>query len=390
MPHPHNIIDTDRAFTIDPVSKMITKVSDAKVVIMQFDHNSERLTFSMPLEIEGHDMSESDKIEIHFINTGTGTSISNRATNPGIYRIKDKDKRIVTTDDSSTFEFSWLVGEESTQLAGTLSFLVKFICEGEYPYKWHTHPCTFINIPAGMNNSDDVVEIHSDVIAEIEKQLDELANNEELEKRFGQLDDRFKIIEGHIADLMYKPITINSFTNSVGTVEIGTTVTNVTLQWSLSKTPKTITLDGESLDITDTSWTRDDLNITTNKTFSLAVTDERATKATKSTTITFLNGVYYGAAAAPSNYDSSFILGLTRTLRSSKLSSFTANAGANQYIYYALPSSYGACTFSVGGFTGGFELVDTISFENASGHSENYRIYKSVNAGLGNTTVSVT
>jgi hypothetical protein len=384
MSHSHVIIDTDKAFTIDPVSKMITKVTDAKVTIMQFDHNSERLTFSMPLEVEGHDMSKTDKIEVHFINSGTGTSVSNRATHPGIYRIKDKDKRVIE-GESSTFEFSWLVGEESTQLAGALSFLVKFICEGEGEsgYKWHTHPCTFINIPAGMNNSDEIVNAYPDVIAEIEKRLEAMANNEEL-------DARFTRIESQIADLMYKPITINSFTNSVGTVEIGTTVNKVTLNWSLSKTPKTITLNGKSLDIFDTTWTVDDLGLTTSVVFTLAVTDERDTKATDDSRITFLNGVYYGATEAPSKYDSEFILGLTKTLRSNKLPSFTANAGSTQHIYYALPSSYGACTFSVGGFTGGFELVDTISFTNASGYSENYRIYKSVNAGLGNTTVSVT
>lgn len=384
MSHSHVIIDTDKAFTIDPVSKMITKVTDAKVTIMQFDHNSERLTFSMPLEVEGHDMSKTDKIEVHFINSGTGTSVSNRATHPGIYRIKDKDKRVVE-GESNTFEFSWLVGEEATQLAGTLSFLVKFICEGEgeLGYKWHTHPCTFINIPAGMNNSEGIAKTYPDVIAEIEKRLESIANNEEL-------DERFTSIESKLADLMYKPITINSFTNSVGTVEIGTTVNKVTLNWSLSKTPKTITLNGKSLDISDTTWTIDDLGLTTSVVFTLAVTDERDTKATKDSHITFLNGVYYGAAEVQSNYDSEFILGLTKTLRSNKLPSFTANAGSTQHIYYTLPSSYGACTFSVGGFTGGFELVDTISFTNASGYSESYRIYKSVNAGLGNTTVSVT
>lgn len=383
MSHPHDITDTDRAFTIDPISKMITKVTDAKVTIMQYDHNSERFTFSMPLEVEGHDMSKSDKIEIHFINSGTGTSVSTRAVHPGIYRIKDKDKH-VNTEESPTFEFSWLVGEESTQLAGTLSFLVKFVCEGEGEagYKWHTHPCTFINIPAGMNNADEIVKIYPDVIADIEKRLEDMANNEELNARFTK-------IESQIADILYKPITINSFTNNVGTVEIGTKITKVTLQWSLSKTPKTITLDGESLEPSVTSVVCDNLTVTSNKTFNLAVTDERNTKATKSTSVTFMNGVYYGASEAPNAYDSAFILGLTRTLRSNKLPSFTANAGSNQHIYYALPSSYGTCIFSVGGFTGGFELVDVISFKNASGYSENYRIYKSVNAGLGNTTVSV-
>lgn len=385
MTHEHIIKDSDRAFVINPVSRMITKETDAKTTVMQFDHNSERLTFTMPRIVEGHDMTKSDVVQIHFINSGTGTSVSARPTRAGIHRVRDL---VVSDTDPDTLAFSWLISEDSTQLAGTLSFLVKFICYGEADlpetaYKWHTHPCSFINILAGMNNSEEVAEINSDAILEIEKRLEELANNEEIDKRFS-------VIEQQIADLMYKPISVTSFTNNVGTVEMGTVVNQLRLDWALSKTAKTISLNGESLDPSTVTWTGSNLNLTANKTFTLAVTDERDTKATKTTSITFLNGVYYGAAAAPTEYDSAFILGLTRTLRSSKLPSFTVNASTGKHIYYALPTRYGKCTFAVGGFTGGFELVDTVSFKNASGYSENYYIYKSVNASLGNTTVSVT
>ena len=201
--------------------------------------------------------------------------------------------------------------------------------------------------------------------------------------------DRFESVEKDIADLLYKEITIQTFTNTVGTVEIGSTVNDVNLSWTFSKTPKTVTLDGAAQEVASKGKTLTGLSLTANKTWTLKATDERDAVATKTTSVSFVNGVYYGASAAQDTYDRAFILALTRSLRGSKLPSFTANAGAGQHIYYCLPKRYGTCTFTVGGFEGGFDLVATISFENASGYIEDYYVYKSGNAGLGSTTVEV-
>ncbi|WP_303194346.1 hypothetical protein [Thomasclavelia spiroformis] len=188
----------------------------------------------------------------------------------------------------------------------------------------------------------------------------------------------------------YVPIAITSFTNNKNTVEIGTKITDVILNWALNKDPKVMVIDSESITpLTTRTKTYSGQNITTNKTYTLKVTDEKDASATKTTSITFLNGVYWGAKAAPGSYDSAFILGLTKGLQGSKGKTFTVNAAAEQHIFYALPSRYGSCVFNVGGFDGGFTKVSTIEFTNASGYKENYDIYKSVNAGLGNTTVTV-
>lgn len=189
----------------------------------------------------------------------------------------------------------------------------------------------------------------------------------------------------------YVPIAITSFTNNKNTVEMGTKITDVILNWALNKDPKTMTINDESITpLTARTKTYSGQNITTNKTYTLKVTDEKDATATKTTSITFVNGVYWGAKAAPSGaYGSAFILGLTKGLQGSKGKTFTVDAAAGQHIFYALPTRYGACTFNVGGFDGGFTKVSTIEFTNASGYKENYDIYKSVNAGLGNTTVTV-
>lgn len=122
---------------------------------------------------------------------------------------------------------------------------------------------------------------------------------------------------------------------------------------------------------------------------TLSATDERDKTVTKTTAVTFLNGVYWGVAVAASDFTSEFILKLTKGLQASRAKTFTVNAAAGQHIYYAVPTRYGACGFNVGGFDGGFSKVGTIQFTNASGYTEGYDIYMSDNAGLGSTTVKV-
>lgn len=192
-----------------------------------------------------------------------------------------------------------------------------------------------------------------------------------------------------IDDLAYEPMTISSFTNNVNTVEMGSTVADVTLSWALNKEPKSQTLDGATLDKALRTKALTGQSITANKTWTLGATDERDKTVTKTTGVTFLNGVYWGVAADAQTFDSAFILKLSKGLQGSKAKTFTVTAGAGQHIYYALPARYGTPGFNVGGFDGGFGKAATIDFTNASGYKESYDIYKSDNAGLGGTTVKV-
>lgn len=199
--------------------------------------------------------------------------------------------------------------------------------------------------------------------------------------------DALDELKSQMADVLYEAIQITSFSNNVGTVEMGSTVNTVVLNWATNKTPAVLTLDGEGIDKSLKTKTIENANIKSNKTYTLKATDERDAEATKTTAISFLNGVYWGVAEDKSSFDSAFILGLTKGLQGSKAKTFTVNAGVAQHIYYAIPSRYGTPSFKVGGFEGGFAKVATIEFTNASGYKENYDIWKSDNPGLGNTTV---
>lgn len=191
-------------------------------------------------------------------------------------------------------------------------------------------------------------------------------------------------------DINYKPIEITALTCSVGTVELGRTIDDVTISWTLSKEPEAQMLGAMNLapDVRRVDLTQQ--GITANRTFTLSASDERKHKATRSVSITFLNGVYWGAAAVPETLDSAFVLGLkSPTLTSTRARTITVDAAAGEYIWYALPVRLGKCSFAVGGFTGGFDLVDTIDFTNASGYTEQYYIYRSTNLVPGETKVVI-
>ncbi len=224
-----------------------------------------------------------------------------------------------------------------------------------------------------------------------------------LETEVSDYSERIGTLESDVADLLYaqNPLSITSFSVTPLSLEKGITVNSASLTWSLNKTPATLFADGIQLPLEkDGSYalgseTDDDekLGITADHTWTLAATDERGKSVAKKATLTFYNGVYYGVSEVPATYDSAFIIALgksgKKTLRSSKLTSFTDNAGEGEYIYYCLPTSMGTCSFKVGGFDGGFELVSTLTYTNEHGHEEEYYIYRSSNAALGKTTVEV-
>lgn len=199
------------------------------------------------------------------------------------------------------------------------------------------------------------------------------------------------------ADLLYKPIGITSFNakdsaSGKSTLELGTEVKGVTFSWSFSKKPVSVTFDGNSISADTSGTTLSGLSINSNQSWSLSATDERNAQAQASAGLTFLRGVYYGVLPVGAPLNSTAILSLTRSLQSGRGVTFTTNAGVDQRIAYALPANgYGTPAFKDKdtGFQAGFYLADTVSFTNASGHTEDYNVWLSTNTNLGAMTVVV-
>ena len=197
-------------------------------------------------------------------------------------------------------------------------------------------------------------------------------------------------IDARLADLEYVPIEIISFTNNINTAEIGSVIKSVVFEWKLNKRAEKQTIGSINISPVLSNYMQSGLNVTQNTSWTLRVSDERGKRVERDTSITFLNGVYYGVAESVESIDSNFILKLSKTLTGSKNRTITVTTGSGQHIYYCVPTRLGTCNFNVGGFDGGFELVSTIDFTNASGYTESYDVYKSTNSGLGSTTVKIT
>jgi len=208
------------------------------------------------------------------------------------------------------------------------------------------------------------------------------------------IDDSLDDLISRVEDLEYIPVEISSASVSVpsgGIAEMGSTVAAVTVGWALKGTPVGLTLNGTAVEpATSTSKALSGLSLTTNTDFTLIATDAREHTSTKVAKLYFYNQCYYGVAAIPSSVNSEFIAGLaSKILTGTKVRNITLNAGSGQYIWYAVPKRLGTCNFNVGGFDGGFQAPQTVSVTNESGYTEDYYVYRSTNANLGDTTVKV-
>lgn len=197
MTHEHQVYDNDGYFILDPKSKTFKNESE-KESIVQFDHKSEEIRFKFPKIIEGHDMSKVDLIQVHFDNTSTGTSVSLRTTNAAPVNITSTLKEC--DDDPEYWMCSWLIGEESTQLAGTLKFKLKFVCYGDNntpAYKMNTLYYEKYQVLTSPDSAEGVIETYPDAIVSIEERL---SNVEKLLEEGA----------GGVAQIGYEPPTIST------------------------------------------------------------------------------------------------------------------------------------------------------------------------------------
>lgn len=198
-----------------------------------------------------------------------------------------------------------------------------------------------------------------------------------------EISERLDGIEEELAAL--NPFGVTSFTVSPSVLEKGDSASSVLLKWVLNKEPASVMVDGKTQNAVKSGSVIIEEEISAKRTFKLSATDAKGTTVTKDATVNFYNKVLYGAAE---NLVSG-AEGFTEVLTATRKRTFTANAAAGEYIFYVCPVELGSCTFKVGGFEGGFNLEQTMELTNNFGYTESFNIYKSAQAGLGETTVEV-
>lgn len=154
------IVDDDPHFSVDPTTREITSLSPDKLVFVQGDHNSERVTFVVPRYIDGHDMRDCEPPQVHYLNI----SAKDRNTrSSGVYECDDVR---VNPEDEFSVIFSWLVSRGATLHTGSLSFILRFACVEDINiiYSWSTAVYSDISILETINNSVAVTEEYTDIL----------------------------------------------------------------------------------------------------------------------------------------------------------------------------------------------------------------------------------
>ena len=185
--------------------------------------------------------------------------------------------------------------------------------------------------------------------------------------------------------LLYKELTIKSkVTPSIA--ERGEIIPEVEFSWEYNKNIISQKLDNIDISPDTRSITLSNVRQTISK--SLWATDGKSTKTT-TMAIQFKLASYYGVSNKTTLTSDDIINSFTRDLNFQKGSSVTITAQDNQYIYFMLPKSMGQVQFYVGGFEGGFQVVDSNFQFTKNGTTNSYILYRSDNLGLGTTTINI-
>lgn len=187
-----------------------------------------------------------------------------------------------------------------------------------------------------------------------------------------------------------KPTCSLSAVPAGGTFEMGyTVVAPITFTWTTNKDIKTQTLTNCTLADETVRTATYDTDITSDKTFTLSVSDGE-NSATSSVSYKFMNNVFWGSAAAADTYDSAFVNALSnKKLTNSVKGTYSFNVANGEYGFWAVPSNMSISTVWIGGFEVTVESVGTISYENSQGYTRDYNLYKTGQSGLGSISAEI-
>ena len=176
---------------------------------------------------------------------------------------------------------------------------------------------------------------------------------------------------------LYQDLTI-SVKISPSVAESGDSIEKVLLTWSYNKSNiKQQAIDNTTIDpnIRQLELEGPIVSSTTKK----VVGNDGTKTVTGQATLNFYPGIYYGSGISQPPIQS-----MEKVLLPSRSCKITVNAEQNEYIWILLPINYGDPTFTVGGFSGGFQKVGSTSYK-----ITNYNIWRSDNHSLGNTTINI-
>lgn len=189
---------------------------------------------------------------------------------------------------------------------------------------------------------------------------------------------------------------ILSFIPDVQFVEIGHLLENPTFGVSTSEIPSIVKLidwEGSSTVVLDNGSVTSPKSYQLDSPGAIAITleikDAVGLTASKSNQLHWFPKIYFGTRIIMSDpvQDIPNLDGVVQELATG---SYQVDAQPNEYIYFALPSTYPTPIFSVNGFQGGFtNVANNLQVMNTSGVVLSYNLYRSENHSLGSTKLVV-
>lgn len=168
LTHEEILVDSDPLCVIDTKTRKIA-VDSGKTTFLQYDHNSERIGFTMDRFIDGHDMFTVDRVAIKYLNR----------PRTDMYIVDD----LTLSEDKKSISFTWLVSGNVTENAGSVIFQINFRCwddEGNVKYNWSTQPCSTYTILEGLYSMDANPKELYDFWARYEGLVNRVIENTEL------------------------------------------------------------------------------------------------------------------------------------------------------------------------------------------------------------------
>lgn len=189
----------------------------------------------------------------------------------------------------------------------------------------------------------------------------------------------FSNVQEALDSLLYAPPQITSFTNNVGTVEIGSTVTDVLLSWTYNKNMVSQSIDQGIGPIAPTSIHSFDVSsvsLTSDVTWTLTASDG-ANTVTRQTSVLFHRKRYWGASALSTLMDADILALGGEEFATDFNKAVIYDCTGGKYPYFCYPASFGIpSNVTVGNLAFSDFEVTVQSFTNASGHTESYNVIR--------------
>ncbi len=187
------------------------------------------------------------------------------------------------------------------------------------------------------------------------------------------------------------PLSLSFSVPSSTTILLGTTITTITLNWTL---PSTTTLVSQSFNQSIGSispslraLTINGLSLTSDISYTLTVNDGTSS-VSASAGLVFRNLYYIGTPSSPPTNSTQVRALSAGTYANGRQTSFISNPLGN-YICFAYPSRFGEATINVNGLLNTAFTLQTIAVTNAAAFTENYYVYTS-NTVQGGSNIQLT